>query len=179
MNNNTIKALLIVGAAVLIATATASAQSSTGNTALQVAVAAEAALTVNTATTNLTTIGTVFNNYTGTTSFTYKVRTKKVGGSGTVTAAIALDFAPAAGGVGPKIASSNLTYTSATTGVGAGNASAVTALVVTATNILTFGTNARSTNTGDAGTVNWILVNNPQFETDTYTTTVVLTISAT
>jgi hypothetical protein len=177
--HNTIKALLIVAAVVLIAATTASAQSNTGNTTLQVGVAAEAALTVNTSTTQLTTTGTVFNDYTGATSFTYKVRTTKSGGSGTVTASIASDFAGAASGVGPKIASSDLKYTSATTGVGTGNPSAVTALVGTATNVLTFGENTRSTQPGDSGAVNWTLVNNPQYETDTYTTTVVLTISAT
>ena len=173
--HKTIKALLIVGSVVLIAATTASAQSNTGNTLLQVGVAAEAAIVVNTATTNLTATGTVFNDYTGATSFTYKVRTTKVGGSGTVTASIATDFS----GTGPKIASSVLTYTSATTGVGTGNTTAVTALIGTATNILTFGTNAHSTKPGDSGAVSWKLANDPTYETGTYSTTVVLTISAT
>lgn len=176
--HKTIKALLIAAAIILIAATTASAQSNTGNTTLRVGVAAEAALVVNTATTNLTASGTVFNDFTGATSFTYKVRTTKSGGSGTVTASIATDFAGAAGNTGPRVANNDLTYTSGTTGVGSGHATAVTAQVGTATNVLTFGANARSTKPGDSGSVNWTLINDPQFETDTYTTTVVLTISA-
>lgn len=175
----TITGALVAVAAILILTATsASAQSNTGNTILQVGVTAEAAIVVNTATTQLTTTGTVFNDYTGTTSFTYRVRTTRVGGSGTVTASIASDFAGAAGGSGPSIANNDLSYLSSTAGVGTGQTSAVTAQVGTATNILTFGANARSTRAGDNGQVNWTLVNDPQYETDTYTTTVVLTISA-
>ena len=173
-----IKALLVVTAIMLIAVTTAAAQSNTGNTTLRVGVVAEAAIVVNTSTTQLTTTGTVFNDYTGATSFTYKVRTTKSGGSGTVTASIASDFAGAASGSGPKIASGDLSYLSSTGGVGSGHTSAVTAQVGSATNILTFGANARSTKAGDSGQVNWTLVNDPQFETDTYTTTVVLTISA-
>jgi hypothetical protein len=175
--HNTVKALLIVAVVVLIAT-TASAQSNTGNTTLRAVVAAEAAIVVNTPTTQLTTSGTVFNDYAGATSFTYKVRTTKGTGSGAVTASIATDFAGAAGNTGPKVANSDLTYTSGTTGVGGGHGTAVTALVGTATNVLTFSPNDRSSKPGDTGSVSWTLVNSPVYETDTYTTTVVLTISA-
>lgn len=176
--HKTNKALLIVVAALMVAATVASAQTNTGNTTLRVGVVAEAAIVVNTPTTQLNTTGTVFNDYTGSTSFTYKVRTTKSGGQGTVTASIASDFAGAASGVGPKVASGDLSYLSSTGGVGSGHASAVTAQVGTATNVLTFGANARSTKAGDSGQVNWTLVNDPQYETDTYTTTVVLTISA-
>lgn len=166
-------ALLVLVVALAIA-GPASAQSSTANTTLQVGVTAEASISIPASSYTFTQTGTVFNNYALTMPFTYKVRTTKVGGSGTVVASFASDFA----GNGPKIASSNLTYTSATAGVGSGNASAVTALVGTATNVLTFGANNRSVQAGDAGTVAWTLVNDPQYETGTYTTVVVLTITA-
>lgn len=161
----------------LLAIATAGsavAQSNTASTLLQVGVAAEASISIPAASYTFTQTGSVFNNYTLAMPFTYKVRTTKVGGSGTVLASFSADFA----GSGPKIASNALTYTSSTTGVGTGNGTAVTAQVGTATNVLTFGANARSANAGDSGNVSWVLVNDPQYETGNYSTTVVLTITA-
>src|SRR5215468_3471522 len=68
----------------------------TGTTTLQVAVASEAAIRVDTATTSLSSGGT-FASFSGSTAYTYKIRTTKVGGSGSVTVQITSDFSPAGG----------------------------------------------------------------------------------
>lgn len=156
-----------------------SAQSNQANTTLQVTVGAEASISIAASSYTFTQTGTVFNNFTLSTPFNYKVRTAKSNGTGAVVATFSSDFAGAGGGTGPSIASNDLTYTSSTTGAGSAPGSAVTAQVgSTGTNVLTFGANARSSNGGDTGTINWVLANKPQYETDTYTATVVLTISA-
>ena len=57
----------------------------TGTTSLQLNVAAEAALSIDTGTTNLTAAPGIFANpFTGSTSLTYKIRTTKVGGTGSI-----------------------------------------------------------------------------------------------
>src|SRR5579872_7063885 len=69
----------------------------TGTTTLNVTVGAEAALTVA-ATPNLTSTGTNFSNYTGTTSLTYFIRTTASGGSGNIQLEVTTDFPCASGG---------------------------------------------------------------------------------
>src|SRR5450755_4194383 len=95
----------IIGFAVLaVSLAAVSAQAQfagTGTTSVSVTVAAEASIQVNTATTTLTNVGTIFAAYTGTTNLTYKMRTPKVGGSGTITLQVTSDFSPA---TGPSVA---------------------------------------------------------------------------
>jgi hypothetical protein len=151
---------------------------STGTTTLSVSVGAEAAIQIDTATTTLSTSGTTFNNpYTGLTNFTYKVRTTKTGGSGSVTLQVTADFA----GSGPKVASppspgDALTYTCTVSTYGC--SSAQTATTTGGTNVATFGANVRSTKSGDSGSVSWSLTNDPVYETGNYTATVTFTISA-
>src|SRR5580692_3778809 len=68
----------------------------TGTTTVSVAVAAESAISITTGTTSLTeaTGAGIFGApFTGTTNFSYKVRTTKVGGAGTITVKITSDFA--------------------------------------------------------------------------------------
>src|SRR6202035_5928807 len=82
----------------LIIAGTARAQGATGTTTVSVAIAAEASLTINTATSTLSTSGTTFSNpFTGTTSLTYKIRTTKVGGAGTITLKVTTDFGTVGG----------------------------------------------------------------------------------
>ena len=52
----------------------------TGTTSLNVTVAAEASLQIDTATTSLTSSGTLFADYTGSTNYSYKIRTSQGGG---------------------------------------------------------------------------------------------------
>jgi hypothetical protein len=154
----------------------------TGTTSVQVAIAPEAALQINTATSTLTAAGTNFNNnYTGTTSLTYKVRTTKVGGSGAITLKVTTDFSPAGGpSVGtPPTAGDTLAYTCTLTGVGTACSGSQTSSTASSTGVGTFGANAKSANAGDGGSVAWTLTNDPQYSTGTYTATVTFTISAT
>src|ERR1017187_8698273 len=84
--------------AVALASVSAQAQfAGTGTTSVSVTVGAEASLQVNTATTTLTNVGTIFAQYTGSTSLTYKMRSTKVGGTGTITLKVTTDFGPAGG----------------------------------------------------------------------------------
>jgi hypothetical protein len=175
--------LLLFFAAVtcsLLLVSTASAQfAKTGTTQITVGVAAEASISV-TAATSLTTSGTIFNDYAGQTAFQYKVRTTKVGGSGTVTMKVTGDFSPTGGpSVGtPPSSGDALTFTSALTGVGSGIPTATPITTTSETNMATFGANAHSTKTGDNGTVSWTLTNDPLYETGSYTATVTFTINA-
>ena len=98
----------------ILLTISAQAQfAGTGTTTVSVTVGAEASLQVNTATTTLTNVGTIFNAYTGSTSLTYKMRTTKVGGSGTITLQVTSDFSPANGPsvATPPTAGDALSYT--------------------------------------------------------------------
>src|ERR1019366_1277739 len=89
------KHVTIIACGLLALAGTIQAQSTT---ILSVAVPAEASLTVTTGTTNLTTAGTTFSNpFTGTTSFTYQIRTTKSGGSGHITSKVTTDFGPTGG----------------------------------------------------------------------------------
>jgi hypothetical protein len=85
----------------------------TGTTSVSVTVGSEAAIQVNTATSTLTSAGTTFNNYTGSTAFTYKIRTTKVGGTGAVTVQVTSDFSPVGGPsvATPPTAGDALAYT--------------------------------------------------------------------
>ena len=100
-------ALFAIASLALVLPAGLNAQTfaATGTTSVSVSVAAEASLSVGTATTSLTTTGTIFNDFTGTTNLTYKVRTTKTGGAGTITAQVTTDFT----GNGPSVANSGST----------------------------------------------------------------------
>lgn len=136
-------------------------------TTLSVVVGPEASITVSSPT-NLTTPGS-FANYTGTTSFTYKIRTS-TGGS------IVLQPAAEIAGSGPKLA--NLSYAPSVTAPG--TAATPDALAVGSSSaVATFGANAHSALAGNSGSVSWSLVNDPSYATGTYTVDVTFTISAT
>lgn len=75
----------------------------TGITTLSVVVAAESAISITTSTTSLTeaTGAGIFGSaYTGTTNFSYKVRSSQTGGGGTITVKITTDFAAGGPSVG-------------------------------------------------------------------------------
>jgi hypothetical protein len=46
------------------------------------------------------------------------------------------------------------------------------------TNVATFGSNARSAQAGDGGSVTWTLTNDPQYRVNNYSATATFTISA-
>ena len=151
----------------------------TGTTSVQVTVVAEAGIQIDTATTTLTT-GGLFSDYTGTTNYTYKTRTSTGGGAGTITLNLAGDFSPA---TGPSVASGDLTYncslTAPVTGTGIACSGPITA-ATTNTNVATFGVNTHSLGAGTgSNAVDWILTNDPAYETGAYSATATFTISAT
>ena len=153
----------------------------TGTTTLQVTVATEAAIRIDTALTNLVSAGS-FANYIGSTNYTYKIRTSAVGGTGAVTVQITTDFAPAGGPsvAAPPSAGDTLDYTCTAVAPATGCAGTQTASTAAATSVATFGANARSLAAGTGGNaVNWALTNDPQYATGTYQATATFTISAT
>jgi hypothetical protein len=171
--------LVLVG---LLGSASAFAQfGPTGTTLLEVTVASEAAIRVDTATTNLISAGS-FANYTGSTDYTYKIRTSAVGGTGTITVQITSDFSPAGGPsvAAPPSVGDTLGFTCTASAPATACAGAQTASTTVATNIATFGANAKSAVAGNGGnSVNWSLTNDPQYATGTYQATATFTISAT
>jgi len=153
----------------------------TGTTSLQVVVGSEAAIRVDTATTNLTTAGS-FASYAGNTDYTYKIRTGKVGGTGTITVQITTDFNPAGGPsvATPPSAGDSLDFTCTASAPATACVGTQAASTGSATNIATFGADARSAMAGNGGnSVSWSLTNDPQYSTGTYTATATFTISAT
>jgi hypothetical protein len=173
---------ILLGSAIALMASVANAQSATGTTTLSVAVAHESAITVTTGTTTLSNgASTVFGGaFTGTTNFTYKVRTTLAGGTGSVTLRVTTDFG--AGGpsvLTPPTAGDALTYT-CTAASGTPCSSAQTASTTTSTSVATFGADAHSTAAaGDAGSVAWSLTDDPAYKTGTYTATVTFTIAST
>jgi hypothetical protein len=152
-----------------------------GTTTLSVNVAAEASISIGTATTTLSSTPGLFADYTGTTNFTYKIRTTKVGGTGAVNVQITSDFS---GTGGPSVASppsagDALTYSCTVASPGTACTGPVTALTTGTTNVATFGADARSAKAGNSGSVAWTLTNDPVYQTGSYTATATFTISST
>ncbi|MBZ5728208.1 MAG: hypothetical protein LAP87_24880 [Acidobacteriia bacterium] len=174
--------IAVIACALLVMAGVVQGQGLAGTTSLSLNVPPEAALNITDATTGLSTSGGVFGApFTGTTGFTYKIRT----GSSTtakITLAVASDFNSTAE---PKIAGlptgDTMTYTSTATaasGAGITTAQPVNSLN-NATTVVTFNPQAHSTKAGDAGSVSWTLTNDPVYEVGAFTATVTFTISAT
>lgn len=150
----------------------------TGTTSVSVSIATEAALSVGTSTTALTQGGGQFSDFTGTTNLTYKVRTTKGSGSGTITAQVTADFTGNGPSVGSPAAGDSLAYTCTVASPGTACSGSQTALTSGSTPVASFGSNARSAKAGNSTSLNWTLTNDPQYETGTYSATVTFTISA-
>jgi len=178
------KKTLLAVVVLLLAASTAFAQTfgTTSATTLTLTVGAEASISVDTST-PLTTTGTIFNDYGGTTSFTYKVRTGTSVNTAGVTLKITSDFGTAASG--PSVANSGSTgdtlkYTcTATSSSATACASAQTTSTTVATTVATFAAGAHSVKAGDSGSVIWDLVNDQAYAVGSYNATATFTISAT
>jgi hypothetical protein len=180
--DETMKKILLAAVVLLLSASLAGASTvtATGTSTLSLTVSNEASITITT-TTTLAATGTVFNPYTGTTNFTYKIRTTQTGGSGSIVLQISPDFSPSGGpSVGtPPTTGDALTYTCSTAS-GTACSTAQTASTSAPTNVATFGTDAHSVSTsGDAGSVTWSLTNDPKYKTGSYSATVTFTVSAT
>ena len=181
MKNN-LKAVTLLGLALVFTASLAHAQlgTGTGTTSVSVTVGAEAGLTVVTGATTISSVGTNFAPYTGTTNLTYFMRTTKVGGTGTLTLKVTTDF-PATGGpsVGsPPTGTDTLAYTCTVSAPGTACAGSQTSSTAASTSVGTWGTDAHSIFAGDAASVAWTLTNDPLYKTGSYSATVTFTISA-
>jgi hypothetical protein len=164
--------MYVVGILALSAAPAAFAASTdTGTTDLQVTVGPEASFSVGSGTTTLAAADTKFGGYSGTTSFTYKIRTSQTTGTGSIVVQVTA-FATG----GPAIADLSYTCTAAS---GTACATSTTASTSSGTNIVTFGADAHSADTGDAGSTAWALVDRPSVKTGSYDSTATYTISAT
>ena len=152
----------------------------TGTTNMSITILPEASIVINTATTSLT-AATPFATFTGTTSFTYKIRTTTAAGNGTIQLEVTTDFAPANGPsvASPPTASDHLQYTCTVASPGTACSSTVTASTSALTSVGTFGADAHSAAAGNAGSVAWTLTNDPNYKVGSYTAVVTFTISAT
>lgn len=155
--------------------------SATGATSVNVTVGPEAALTVSSPT-PLTTSGTVFNNYTGTTTVTYFIRTTQSTGTGTISLKVTADFSGAGGPsvASPPTAGDALKYTCSGAAPATPCSASQTASTSASTPVATFGADAHTTTTsGSTATTSWTLTNDPVYKTGSYSATVTFTISAT
>ena len=120
---------------------------SSGTTTLSVTMRAGAIAQINTSTTTLTSAGATFNqNYTGTTSFTFKIRTTKAAGTGSVSLKVTTDFSPSGGPSRPTSPTENdaLAYTCSLTGLGTACSGSQTASATEPYSGGTFGANTTS-----------------------------------
>jgi hypothetical protein len=186
MKNTFFRSSILAGVALVASQAFAFGQfAATGTTTLSVAVAAESAISITTATTNLTeaTGAGIFGApFTGTTNFSYKVRSTKVGGGGSITVKITSDFGAGGPSVTTPPTGDAMTYTCTAAASATACTGSVTASASAATNVATFATDAHSTagtGSSDAGTVIWSLPNDPVYKTGSYQATATFTISAT
>jgi hypothetical protein len=176
------KKLILTSIIVLFTSGSLFAQfAGTGTTTVSVTVANEAAIRIDTPATSLTNGGTIFNNFTGTTNFTYKLRTSKTTGAGTITLQVTTDFSPGGGPsvATPPTAGDALAYTCTVASPGTGCSGAQTSSTSAATSVATFGADSHSAATGTgSNSVNWTLTNDPLYQTGSYSATVTFTISA-
>jgi hypothetical protein len=176
----------MLSAAVLVAGASqAFGQfAASGTSTLSVAVAAESAIQINTATTNMTEasgVGTFGQPFTGTTNFAYKVRSTKLLGGGHITVQITSDFAAGGPSVLSPPTGDAMTYSCTSQASATPCTGPITASTTVATSVATFATDAHSAagvGSSDAGTVVWTLPNDAVYKTGTYTATALFTISA-
>ena len=175
--------LLLASAVAALLQPSARAQSfgPSGTTTLSVAVGPEASISISTATSALATTGNMFNNaFTGATTFTYKIRSSKTGGTGSIGVEVTSDFSPGAGPsvANPPSAGDALSYTCAVSNPATACTGSQTASTTAVTPVATFGADAHSAQSGNTGSVNWSLTDDPKYGTGTYTATVTFTISA-
>jgi hypothetical protein len=175
------KKMLFLAVTLLLIAPLAHAQLGTTTIAptVSVNVTNEAALKIVDSNTPLTSVGTNFSNYTGTTNYLYYVRTTTGSGSGTIVLQITTDFAPVGGpSVGtPPSAGDALTYVPSISSPGTA-ASVQTAATASTTPVASFGAGAHSTKAGNAASLAWTLTNDPVYGTGSYTATVTLTIAS-
>ncbi len=139
---------------------------------LDVTVGPEATFSASFSATSLTAADTKFGGYSGTTNFSYKIRTTVLGGTGSIAVQVTTF-----GAGGPAVA--DLAYTCTAPSSGTPCASSTAASTSVATSVVAFGTDNHSADVGDSGTAAWTLLDKPQIKTGNYSSTATFTISAT
>jgi hypothetical protein len=145
---------LVLAMLVLAGAAHAQTFNLTGTTSVQVTIAPEAALSVTTATSALTaTAGTFANDFVGTTSLQYKIRTAKSGGVAHITAQVTTDFVCLQGGPCVANAPSSgdaLSYTCTVSAPGTACTGSQISSTTTPTPVASFGADAKSAKDGNS-----------------------------
>lgn len=159
-------------AALTVAPAVFAQSTDSGSTQLQVTFGPEAQFTAVLATTNLTKSETKFGNFSGTTTFTYKIRTTQTSGTGSITVQVTTF-----GTGGPAVGDLSYTCTSPSSGTPCNGST--TASSSAGTTVVTFGPDAHSADGGDSGSTVWSLVDRTTIQTGAYSSTATYTISAT
>jgi hypothetical protein len=176
------KKLLLLASIATLFVSGAFAQSGTTapTSTVSVTVGPEAGLTIGTSNALLTSTGTNFADYTGTTNFTYFIRTSGTSGSGAITLKVSSDFSGTGGPsvATPPTAGDALTYAATVAAPATQATGAVTASTSAATSVATFGAGAHSAKAGNGGSTAWDLTNDPAYATGSYSATVTWTISA-
>lgn len=182
------KKTLTIAAILLLAASSAFAQATaTGKTNLNLTVANEANISITTANTTLSSGANPFTDYTGTTNYTFQIRTSS-GGTGSITLLITTDFSAGGGGLpsvaSPPTAGDKLTFT-CTAATGTACSTAQTASMSTAATAVSFGGSAHAggpgsvASNGAAGSVSWDFTNDPAYPVGSYTAVATFTISTT
>jgi hypothetical protein len=141
------------------------------NSTLGVVVGPEAFFTTVDATTTISKVDNTFGGYSGTTNFTYKIRTSQSTGHGSITVQVTTF-----GTDGPAVA--DLAYTCTAPSSGAPCSSSTAASSSLATSIVAFGADAHSGDSGDSGSAAWTLVDRTGVKTGSYSSTATFTVSA-
>jgi hypothetical protein len=162
--------------ALAVLPATMQAATATSTTTVSITVAADAKISVCGATTTLSTAG-AFADYLGNCLITYSIRTTKVGGSGSIVLEATTNWVAGGGGSGPVIPADSFTFTtSGNTGPGTSNNGSINAVLAQQNVITAIGANAHANNA--SFTSSFDLVNNPSWETDTYTVPIRYTLTS-
>jgi hypothetical protein len=136
----------------------------------------------------LTRTGTTFNAFTGTMALSYRARTSQGMGYGSITVKATVDFMPTGGPsiAHPPTAGDTFTYSCSGATLGTSCSGRQTVSTTAATNVVSIGASACTgggapCSTADPGSTNvtFILTDDPQYKTGSYSTTLTWTISAT
>jgi hypothetical protein len=126
--------------------------------------------------------GTLFAAFSGGTSVNYRIRTSASGG-GTITAKASSDFSPAGG---PTITANVLSYTCSGATLGTACSGQQTVSTTAQTPVATIpsaactgGGGACSASNPNSVSLSFVLVNDPQYQTGTFSAVLTFTISAT
>jgi hypothetical protein len=169
---------IIVGT-VLASTPVMLANTVTGTQILNPRPGAIGKLTAVQATSNVTHSGATFAAFAGSDALSYKIRTTISTGTGSITVKATANF-PAGG---PSVTNGDLTYTCGGATLGTACTGAQTVSTTTGTNVIASFPAGSCTGSGCGGsdpnsvTINLSLVDNPAFQTGSYSATLTFTIS--